>query len=270
MRVRHLALLGAGMLLAFAVVRFPALAADQSIAAVDSSPNPYAWDKTDVTIAVGESVTWTNNTTTGSHNVCVRRSNVSSGCGEYMSGPTKSDWPLEGYTHQFTSDGTFTYICQAHSAWMHGTLVVGTGENPPVGTGTGTNTGTGTSTTPPPGSQPTDTATVPTQTQTVGADTTAPAFSAKPKRRASRTALIVTFSSSEDATLKASVFRRPPRGRSFRRITQRSVEVKQGKDTVTLIRKLGKRRAGSYRVKLELVDAAGNKSATKTLNFKIA
>jgi hypothetical protein len=179
-------------------------------------------------------------------------------------------WPAGGYSHQFTSDGTFTYFCQAHPSAMRGTLVVGTGENPPVDTGTGTNTGTGT--TPQPGSQPTDTTTVPTQTQTntVGADTTAPAFSAKPKRRASRTALIVTFSSSEDATLKASVFRRPPRGRSFGRISQRSVEVKQGQDTVTLIRKLGKRRAGAYRVKLELVDAAGNRSTAKTLNFKLA
>ena len=150
---------------------------------------------------------------------------------------------------------------------MTGTITVGTGENPPVGT----NTGTGTSTTPPPGSQATDTTTVPTQTQnTVGADTTAPTFSAKPKRRASRSALIVTFSSSEDATLKAGVFRRPPGGRSFGRISRRSLQVKQGRNVVTLIRKLGKRRAGAYRVKLQLVDAAGNKSATRTLSFKIA
>jgi plastocyanin len=259
------------MLLAFAVVRFPALAADQSISATGSSPASYAWDKTDVAIAVGESVTWTNNTSSGSHSICVRRSNVSSGCGEFgqIPNPASATWPDPSQTtHQFTSDGTFTYICTVHSSVMRGTLVVGTGENPPVDTGTGTSTGT--STTPPPGSQPTDTATVPTQTQTVVADTTAPAFSAKPKRRASRTALIVTFSSSEDATLKAAVFRRPPRGRSFARISRRSVAVKQGKDTVTLIRKLGKRRAGAYRVKLQLVDAAGNKSATKTLSFKIA
>lgn len=255
------------MLLAFAVVRFPALAADQSIAAL----SPYGWDNTSVTIAVGEKVTWTN-PYAGTHNVCVRRTNVASGCDEFHlpATPTAS-WPAD-VSHSFGSDGTFTFYCEKHGNLMKGTITVGTGENPPVDTGTGTSTGTGTgtSTTPPPGSQPTDTTTVPTQTQTVAVDITAPSFTAKPKRRASRTALIVTFSSSEDATLKASVFRRPPRGRSFGRISQRSVEVKHGKDRVTLIRKLGKRRAGSYRVKLQLVDAAGNKSATKMLSFKIA
>ncbi|HEX4734822.1 MAG TPA: plastocyanin/azurin family copper-binding protein [Thermoleophilaceae bacterium] len=270
--MRHLALLGAGMLLAFSVARFPALAADQSIAAVDASPS-YKWDQTDVTIAVGEKVTWTNNTSSGSHNVCVRRSNVASGCGEYTSGSPTSTWPAEGYSHQFPSDGTFTFRCQVHAS-MTGTLVVGTGENPPVDTGTGTSTGTGTgtSTTPPTYSQPTDTTTVPTQKQTttVVTDTTAPSFSAKPKRRASRTALIVTFTASEDATLKASVYRRPPRGRSFGRVSRRSLQVKLGKNLVTLIRKLGKRRAGAYRVKLQLVDAAGNKSAARTISFKIA
>jgi plastocyanin len=266
MRVRHLALLGAGMLLAFAVARFPALAANQSIAAVSNT----GWDPPAVSIAVGESVTWTNGTGFP-HNVCVRRSNVSSGCDEYRSGDPNIGWPVDGYTHPFASDGTFTFICQQHPK-MTGTVTVGTGENPPVDTGT--NTGTGTSTTPPPGSQPTDTTTVPagtqTQTQTVAADTTAPSFSAKPKRRASRSALIVTFSSSEDATLKAGVFRRPPRGRSFGRISRRSLQVKQGRNVVTLIRKLGKRRAGAYRVKLQLIDAAGNKSAAKTISFKIA
>src|SRR6478672_4968487 len=137
MRVRHLALLGAGMLSAFAVVHFPAWASDQSIAAVTNT----AWNPNTASIGVGDTVTWSN-TTGFSHNVCVRRSNVSSGCDEYRSGDASSSWPAEGYAHQFTSDGTFTFRCQVHAS-MTGTITVGTGENPPVDTGTGTSTGTG-------------------------------------------------------------------------------------------------------------------------------
>jgi plastocyanin len=262
MRVRDLPLFGAGLLLAFAVARFPAWGADQSIDAVSNTN----WNPNSVEIAVGKSVTWTN-TTGFSHNVCARRSNVTTGCGEYRNGDPSATW-TDPVTHQFTSDGTFTFMCQLH-ANMTGTIKVGTGDNPPVDTGTGTNTGTGT--TPPPTSQPTDTITYPTQTEqtTVAPDTTGPSFGGV-RRRASRTALIVVVDSSEDATLRASVFRRPPRGRSFSRVSQSSRQVRQGRNTVTLIRKLGKRRSGAYRVKLQLEDAAGNRSATKTLSFKIA
>jgi hypothetical protein len=45
--------------------------------------------------------------------------------------------------------------------------------------------------------------------------------------------------------------------------------VKQGKNVVMLLRK-SRLRSGAYRVRLQLVDAAGNRSATKTLNFKLA
>jgi plastocyanin len=261
-----------GLLAAFLVVQFPASAADQSIQAVSNT----GWSNEDFAIDVNDSVTWTN-TTGFSHNVCVRRSNVSSGCAEYRNADPSSSWPVEGYTHQFTSDGTFTFLCQVH-AGMRGMIKVGTGDNPPVDTGTGTNTGTGTgtSTTPPPGSQPTDAITNPTQTQTetqttnaAPADTTKPALGSV-KRRASRTALIVTLTSSEDAVLKATVSRRPPRGRSFGRLSQKSVQVKQGKNVVTLMRLAKSRRSGAFRIKLQLVDAAGNRSLPKTLNFKIA
>jgi plastocyanin len=273
MRVRHLAALGAGLFLAFAVARFPAFATGQSIAAVDHT----AWMPQNVTIDVGDTVTWTNGTGF-SHNVCVRRSNAS-GCGEYRNGSASATWPAEGYTHQFTSDGTFSYRCEIHAA-MTGTITVGTGVNPPTGTGTGTGTGTstgtgtGTSTTPPPNTQPTDTITVPTQTQTTttnSTDTTKPGFTGVVKRRASRKALIVQLGSTEDATLKTTVFRRPPGRRAFTRVGQASQHVTQGRNVVTVSRKAGGRlRSGSYRVTLQLVDAAGNKSATKTLSFKLA
>jgi hypothetical protein len=113
---------------------------------------------------------------------------------------------------------------------------------------------------------------VPIQTtQTPAADTTAPGFTGKVKRRSSRKALILELTSTEPATLKAKVLRRPPRGRTFSRVGQSSVEVKQGKNVVTLPRKAsGRLRSGGYRVQLQLQDAAGNKSATKTISFKLA
>ena len=47
--------------------------------------------------------------------------------------------------------------------------------------------------------------------------------------------------------------------------------MKQGKNVVTLPRKAGSSlRSGSYKVRLQLVDVAGNRSATKTLSFKLA
>jgi plastocyanin len=257
-----------GLLAALLVVEFPASAADQAV----SAENPPNWSNESLTIDVNDKVTWTN-TTGFSHNVCVRRENVSSGCDEFHlpASPTDS-WPAD-VSHTFASDGTFTFYCQAHPSLMRGTIKVGTGENPAVETGTGTGTGTGTSTVPPPDTQPTDTITVPTQTQTTtttAADTAAPTFTGKVKRRASRKALIVEFGSSEDATLKASVFRRLPHGRTFKRLSQKSLQLKQGKNVVTLLRFAKSRRSGAFRVKLQLVDAAGNKSATKTLSFKLA
>jgi plastocyanin len=260
----------AGFVCALAIAGFPASAADQSIAAVSNT----GWNPADVSIQVNESVTWSN-TTGFPHNVCVRAAGATSGCGEYRSDAPLSSWPSGGYTHPFTADGTYQYICEQHPG-MHGTITVGTGINPPgttgTGTGTGTNTGTGTSTTPPPDSQPTDTITVPVQTtETFPAapDTTAPAFVGKPKRRASRRSLVIDLTSSEPGSVKATVFRRPPHGRSLTRISDASLKVKQGKNVVRLPRTTSLRR-GAYRVKLQLVDAAGNASATTTINFKIS
>ena len=261
-----------GLLAALVVAGLPASAADQSIAADGLT----AWQPAHVTIAVNERVTWSNKTVY-MHNVCVRAAGASSGCDEYRSGDVSNSWPAEGYAHAFLADGTYQYICQQHPG-MTGTVTVGTGGTTTTGTGTGTGTstgtGTGTSTIPDPGTQPTDTTSVPTQTETTplaADDTTAPAFTGKLKRRSSRKALIVELGSSEDATLKATVLRRPPRGRAFSKVGEASLHVKQGKNVVTLPRKArGSLRSGSYKVKLQLVDDAGNRSATKTLSFKLA
>ena len=272
MRTRLLVALAAGVLAAFVVTALPALATSQSVAAVDRT----GWNPATVSIEPGESVTWSNGTGFA-HNVCVRAAGATSGCGEYRSGDPTSSWPSGGYTHTFASDGTYAYICEAHPG-MKGTITVGTGVNPPTGTGTGTGTGTntgtgtGTTTSPAPYPQPTDTSTAPTQTQPApaAADRTAPRFTSSIKHHASRKALVVELTSSEDATLSATVLRRARHGRSFRRVGRAALHVKKGRNAVALPRKArGSLRSGAYRVQLQLVDLAGNRSPVRTISFKL-
>jgi hypothetical protein len=118
---------------------------------------------------------------------------------------------------------------------------------------------------------PTDTTTVPTEIEqnNVAPDQTKPSFGTV-KRRAGRKALVVELTSSEPASLHATVLRRRPGGRSFSRIGDARINVKQGRNVVTVPRRQrGSLRSGSYKLTLQLVDDAGNKSATKTIRFKI-
>jgi plastocyanin len=267
--------LGAGFLIGLGVASLPASAADAVIAA-DSNGTNSTWQPNSATINPGESVTWTNDG--GFHNVCVQKPGAfGSACDEFGSGAASTTWT--SISHQFTAAGTYAFFCTVHKAYgMTGTITV---QGASTGPGTGTNT--------PPATQPTDTSTAPTQTQTQGqaqtqtqtemqtqgettpADVTAPSFTGKLKRRASRRALMIELGSSEAATLQASVFLRPLHRRSSTRISQASLKVKPGRNVVTLVRKpkasLGR---GSYRVKLQLVDPSGNKSRAKTLSFKLA
>jgi hypothetical protein len=190
---------------------------------------------------------------------------------EFRNGDPNASWagnPTNAHT--FATAGVFHYICEVHGAsGMTGTITVGTS----TGTGT-TNTETITDTTTTP-TQTTPSGTTPTQTTltqaTPAPDTTAPSFTGKLRRKASRKLLLIQLGSSEDATLTATVFRRPPRGHTFARVGQASLAVKAGRNTVSLPRKArGAMRSGAYRVKLFLEDGAGNRSGTRALVFKIA
>lgn len=253
MRIRPVIALGAGFLAALGLAGFPASAADAVVAAQSGTTS---WSQTAVTINVGETVTWS--TDGGAyHNVCVQTpGNTGPTCDEFRNGDPATDWSANAMnSHAFTVPGAYHFFCQAHPVAMTGTITVDT---PTTGT-----TGTGT----------TETTTVPTQAQPAPApaDTTAPSFAGKLKRRASRKALTLEFVSTEAGRVNASVYRRPPHGRTFSRIGQASLKVKPGKNIVTVLRKSkGSLRSGSYRIKLQLVDVAGNKSGTRTLTFKLA
>jgi plastocyanin len=271
MRVRLATALAAGFAVALGVATFPASAADAVIAAQSGSPS--TWSKGAVTIYAGESVTWS---TDGgrAHNVCVQKPGTSGAtCDEFQNGPVQSDWSANATnSHQFIAPGAYHFFCQAHPTSMTGTITVqGVSSSTNTDAGAGTGAGTGTSTYPPAESQPTDTTTTQTEAQPAPRETTAPGFTRKLKRRSSRKAVILEFGASENATLQAASFRRPLRGRSFKRISQATLKVKPGKNVVTVLRtSKGSLRKGAYRIELRLVDAAGNKSATKTFSFKLA
>jgi hypothetical protein len=155
---------------------------------------------------------------------------------------------------------------------MKGTVMVGSGGTTTTTTTTTTGTttsGTGTTTTETTPT-PTQTSTTPTQT-TQAADTTAPRFTSAIKRRAGRGPLTLRFGSTEAGRVEATVFRRPPRRRLFARVGKVSLKVRSGANTLTVPRNAGGGlRSGAYRVRLVLVDAAGNRSATRVLAFKLA
>ena len=109
----------------------PALAAGVSV--VDFSYSP----KT-VTIQAGESVSWSNNGQSPH--------TVTADGGSFDSGNLN---PGQGYSHTFSTAGTYAYHCQYHQAQgMVGTVIVqggGGGTTTPPGSGTSLpNTGLGT------------------------------------------------------------------------------------------------------------------------------
>jgi plastocyanin len=259
----------AGVGVAALVTGVPALALDQTVTA-----NAASWNHTQVNIAPGEQVTWSNTSAT-LHNVCVGKPGdtldlTPTSCTEFRNADPAGHWSA---AHTFATAGSYPFICQnpAHTM-MTGTVVVGTTTTTtPTTTTTTVTTTTGTGTTPT-DTTPTQTQTTTTPTQTTSAkDTTAPSFTTAIKRRAGRGALTLTFSSSEAGRLEATVFRRAPRSRSYARVGQASMKVSSGANTLTVPRKAaGTLRSGSYRVKLTLVDTAGNRSLPRLFNFKLA
>ena len=252
----------------------PALAASRNVAV-----SGFSWNPGQVTIAPGEDVSWSNASGV-MHNVCVAKAGETlvptvptdpAPCTEFRNGDPSTSW--SGSTadeHVFPTAGTYQFICQAHPVAMKGTVVVGSsGTTTTTTTTTGTGTTT-TETTPTQTQTQTQTSTTPAQTAPVQ-DTTVPRFTTAIKRRAGRKALTLAFGSSEAGRLETTVFRRPPRSRTFARVGTASFKVRSGANTLTVPRSAGGAlRSGAYRVKLALLDAAGNRSPARLLIFKIA
>ena len=116
-----------GILVALLVPAESALAANQTVTASN-----YAFTDRDVTVNVGESVTWTNSG--GFHNVHFDD-------GSFDQPPDPIDVWAMPVTRTFSTVGSFRYICDAHAPDMSGTVTVqaagGTGPGPGPGGGGG-------------------------------------------------------------------------------------------------------------------------------------
>ena len=113
-RIRTLALFG---MLAVIALAAPAFAATHSVSVIDNDYSPGT-----ITVAVGDTVTWTNN---GS-----APHTVTANDGSFDSDPDCPDnfdacmQPGDTYSHTFNSAGTFGYFCKVHGQSMAGTVVV--------------------------------------------------------------------------------------------------------------------------------------------------
>lgn len=254
--------MGKGVLAAIVVIGAlgasgPAYAADADVYARETtnglcfsadpaSPCP-AGEAANVTIAPGESVTWHFDGSTMGHNAADSEHGMSPewAVPDHFVFVTSGDYP-----HQFTSEGTYDFFCEAHQQ-MKGTVTVGTppDEDPPPDDD-------------PPSSPPPTGGTHPT----TPAPTPEP-DSVKPKVRsvklkALRRAVRVRFRLSEPATVTVKV----KRGRKV--VKAKRVQAGKGLHSVTVRSK--KLKKGRYTVEILARDASGNRSrlATKRLSVR--
>jgi plastocyanin len=221
--VRPLAL---GLVLAGALAA-PAQADTVTIAASDA----LVWDKPEVAIKPGDSVTWTFAGTTQFHNVLAASPNWTDESPLGAPGPD--------YTRVFDAEGDYAFICRVHPDTMRGTVHVSATAGPPPAP------------TPVPLSQQpfvNDTPADPPAETAVTVDKTRPRVSALKARRASRGAT-VRFKVSEDA-VTGVVFSRGTR------VVKRYAVSGDGRLS---LRARGLKR-GRYTVTLVAVDVAGNES----------
>lgn len=222
--------------LALSLATAPSLAADQSVVACCAPGSGNSFTPKTVTIAVGESVNWRNDS--GFHNVV-----FDDGSFESPADPSPTPWTA---SRRFDAPGEFQYFCEQHGnkggVGMAGTVVVqGEGGPPP----------------PPPGGDTTD--------PKIGSFRVTPATLCNKKSdRCPKRGAAIKFTLSEAATVQATVLRRD----TGDVVKVLSLKGKAGKNSFRYSAKglpLGK-----YRIEATAVDKAGNRSEPAKASFKIA
>jgi plastocyanin len=235
-----LAVLAAG----FGIGVLPALGASKT---VNDNNGSQTWNPKALTIEPGDDVKWS---WLGFHNV------------QFQDGQRSGDAKAGGsYERMFPQAGTFKYRCEIHG---------GTGTDYDSGmAGVITVQAAGGGTTPTTPTQTTPTGTTPTQTTPGPADTTAPGFSSL-RRVPSRTAITLAYRLSEDANLDTTISRRTPGAKRFKRVEVRTDALDKGTHRVTLRRVKKGLPRGTWRLRMVLEDLAENRSAVRTLTFKVS
>ena len=216
-----------------AVLAFPtiAAAADQTIHAVDATaeaPTNYRWSASEVTVKVGETVSWSFAGTTALHNVKSDSSNWSLGTQFLVAGPTVSQ--------TFATPGTYAFVCELHRPTMAGVVKVTdvTGEPPPPPP-------------PPPLSEQPFANDTPALSVLEVRDTVVPKLDRVDVSRVKR-GVRVRFRLSEAGEVAIKLTR------GGRVVKTRTVEVDKGTGSATI----SGLKAGSYRVQVSAKDLAGN------------
>jgi plastocyanin len=228
----------------------PAYADDQTITADDD----VVFTPEEVTIDVGDTVTWSFDNPVVPHNVVAKSDSPTAwATGDENNWATNHD----DVVHTFDAAGTYTFQCQVHPD-MDGTVIVGDGGPPPDD--------------PPPDDPPPDDDPSSSPPPTGGTHPTTPAPSpgtdtVKPtvkrvKLKALRRAVRVRFRVSEPASVTVRV----KRGRKV--LKSKRVQAGAGTHSVTLRSK--KLKKGRYTVEILARDAYGNRSrlAKKRLSVR--
>jgi plastocyanin len=222
----------------------PAYADDQTITADDN----VVFTPEQVTIDVGDSVTWTFANPFTAHNVAAKAD--SPDAWSTGDGPWTTNHDPVGPI-QFDAEGTYTFECQLHNG-MDGTVIVGDGVGDPPDDPPDDD---------PPSSPPPTGGTPTTPPPTPGADAVKPTVKSV-KLKALRRAVRVRFRLSEPATVTVRV----KRGRKV--VKSKRVQAGAGTHSVTVRSK--KLKKGRYTVEILARDASGNRSrlATKRLSVR--
>jgi plastocyanin len=213
---------------AAAALAFPAVA-DAQFQAVD---NTNVWAPAELTVRVGEPVTWSFAGTTLVHNVRSSSANWSFATPYALAGPTAS------YT--FQTPGDYAFLCELHGSTMTGVVKVLDASGQPAAPPP-----------PPPLSEQPFANDIPPLTVFEKRDKVAPKLTRVKVARVAR-GVRVKFRLSEAG--KVTV--RATRGRS---VVKRTVEVAKGTRSIT-VRGL---KRGRYRVQVTAKDLAGNAAKAK-------
>jgi plastocyanin len=231
MRTMTMRALLVAVLVAVAATGAAGAAGSGSAADVTIEGRDFFWSPADVTIQVGDTVTWTNQQ--GFHNVVVGTERLNN-----PGFPGDDSWrPPPQKT--FTAPGSYPYLCEVHGG-MTGTITV-TGDGEPTPTPTPTPTP---EPVPPPGGGS-------------GSDTVAPALSGVALSSGAGS-LVVDYTVSEPATLNARLVARDGTVQRFRAHSQAG--------TWRVERSMP---AGRYRAELWATDAWGNRSSTHTEEVRV-
>jgi plastocyanin len=211
----------------------PASAADLQVQGLDT----LVWDKPELTVAVGDTVTWSFPGTAQPHNVAATSPNWAGFRGN-------AGVPGETKTFKFEAEGIYTYVCEIHATTMTGKVTVGAPPPPP----------------PPPLSEqwfPNDSALTTGTFETGSLDTTRPRLrGVKAKKSGKR--VKVSFRVSEQSVVTVRLARG---GKTFK--TKKAAVGRSGSVTVAGLK------PGRYAVRVSATDVAGNASSARRASFRI-